>query len=89
MQRGGDALLRSCAPVLAPRLRRMKRDPRQTPGHRCVTPPGSEPGPAVAVSTEEVTDPGFPPLPALGRSPQPPSTGTAVAGCSLINPRQN
>lgn len=36
------------------------------------TPLGSEPGPAVAVSMEEVTDPSFPLLPVVKRSPRPP-----------------
>lgn len=34
--------------------------------------PGSEPSPAVAVSVEEVTDPSFPLLPVVKRSPWPP-----------------
>lgn len=72
MQRGGDVLPRSRMLVLAPRLHRMKSDPRWLPGQRHVTPPGSQPGPAVAVSVEEVTDPSFPPLPSVERSPRPP-----------------
>lgn len=72
VQHGGDARPRSRTPVRAPCLRRMERDPRQPPGQHCITPPGSEPGPAVAVSVEEVADPSFPPLPAAGRSPRPP-----------------
>lgn len=63
--------------ALALGLHRMKCDP----GHHRVNIPGSEPSPVVAVSMEEVTDPSFPLLPVVKRSPQPlPPAQWSLAG---------